>query len=366
MALLDDFSNGLKNIYGNGGPGDALIGLGMGLLSQRGVGRGLTAGLGNVAQMSDLSSQRKRQETLDKLAQERESRQAANQAWQQQWAQRQAEQQQHNADRSYNFQVGQAAQPPDEVRKAQWIAAHPQEAAAGGLINRAENDTAAKEKAIVNSRLQQGQSLGLTGDELNRYALTGQMASPNEKVTNDQANAALFSRRMAASNDILSDPKISQSGTGWGGAANKILESIPLAGNALVPKEYQQARQAQEDFINAVLRRESGAAISSGEYSHANRQYFPQPGDSEEVIRQKAANRENAMKGILGAASPGFQKSFATERSAQPQAASGSVGAAPAPKDALDKAREIIRLRPDMKKDVMNELLKSGVDPSGL
>lgn len=76
-SFMDQLGGGLRNLYGNGGAGDALISVGMGLLSQRGVGRGLAAGFQNAAAMSDLANQRQRQATLDKLAQGREERQAS-------------------------------------------------------------------------------------------------------------------------------------------------------------------------------------------------------------------------------------------------------------------------------------------------
>ena len=67
MPLLDDFTNGLKNIYGAGGAGDPLISIGMGLLSQRGVGRGLAAGFQNAAAMSQVANERSQQELRNKL-----------------------------------------------------------------------------------------------------------------------------------------------------------------------------------------------------------------------------------------------------------------------------------------------------------
>lgn len=60
----------------------------------------------------------------------------------------------------------------------------------------------------------------------------------------------------------------------------------------------QMYQQAKDNFINAVLRRESGAAIGKEEYVSANRQYFPQRGDSEAVIKQKRANRKRVEENI--------------------------------------------------------------------
>lgn len=64
----------------------------------------------------------------------------------------------------------------------------------------------------------------------------------------------------------------------------------------------QKAEQAQRDFINAVLRQESGAAIAESEFANAKKQYFPQPGDGKEVIAQKANNRKMAIQGFMNSA----------------------------------------------------------------
>lgn len=39
----------------------------------------------------------------------------------------------------------------------------------------------------------------------------------------------------------------------------------------------QQFEQAQRNFINSVLRQESGAAIADSEFENAKKQYFPMP-----------------------------------------------------------------------------------------
>jgi hypothetical protein len=67
-------------------------------------------------------------------------------------------------------------------------------------------------------------------------------------------------------------------------------------------KSYEQAKR---NFINATLRRESGAAISPSEFDSANAQYFPQVGDSPKIQEQKRRNREIAyamMKSEAGGA----------------------------------------------------------------
>lgn len=76
--------------------------------------------------------------------------------------------------------------------------------------------------------------------------------------------------------------------------------------NYLQSPEYLQFDQAKRDFVNALLRRESGAVISDAEFANAERQYFPQPGDPQEVVEQKRKNRENAIKGVAVGAGQGL------------------------------------------------------------
>ena len=118
-----------------------------------------------------------------------------------------------------------------------------------------------------------------------------------------QATAAGYADRMAQADAILSKPDLATVQTD---VVQKSMAGIPGVGNMLTSAEFQQADQAQRDFINAILRRESGAVISQSEFDNARRQYFPQLGDSKQVLRQKAANRRNAINGVARAAGPAY------------------------------------------------------------
>ena len=63
-------------------------------------------------------------------------------------------------------------------------------------------------------------------------------------------------------------------------------------------EDRKRIEQAERNFINAVLRKESGAAISPTEFDSAELQYFPQPGDTIEVIKQKKQNRQTVIDGM--------------------------------------------------------------------
>lgn len=80
------------------------------------------------------------------------------------------------------------------------------------------------------------------------------------------------------------------------------------APEALKSSGRKQFEQAQRNFINAVLRRESGAAISASEFENANQQYFPSPGDTPEVLAQKANNRALALASMKAASGKAYDQ----------------------------------------------------------
>jgi hypothetical protein len=67
----------------------------------------------------------------------------------------------------------------------------------------------------------------------------------------------------------------------------------------LQSSEVQQYNQAKLNFVNAVLRQESGAAISDSERTQYEKQYFPVPGDSAATIAQKAQNRAQVIQSYI-------------------------------------------------------------------
>lgn len=121
----------------------------------------------------------------------------------------------------------------------------------------------------------------------------------SQKQLSDEQKLSLgFTSRMSASNDIIGSNQ--NAGTSMRQA---IKSDVPVIGNYLVSDSRQQLEQAERDFVNAQLRRESGAAISSQEFDNARKQYFPQPGDGPNVLEQKAANRQRVIDGMKQSAS---------------------------------------------------------------
>jgi hypothetical protein len=68
--------------------------------------------------------------------------------------------------------------------------------------------------------------------------------------------------------------------------------------------EYQLARQAGDEFLQAILRKDTGAAITSDEQALYGVTYLPQPGDGPEVLEAKRAARQRAVAAINAGMSP--------------------------------------------------------------
>ena len=135
--------------------------------------------------------------------------------------------------------------------------------------------------------------------------------SAGGKFNEGQGKAAGFTDRMLQSEGILSglngEGGVQDQGTS---ALQTGLSAVPGVGNYLTSANRQKFEQAKRDFINAQLRRESGAAISPTEFDSANKQYFPTPGDSAEVIQQKAANRRAAVEAMGREGGPSYKPKF--------------------------------------------------------
>ena len=99
-----------------------------------------------------------------------------------------------------------------------------------------------------------------------------------------QWSAAQFGSRTKIAGDI-----IEELGPNFVGIASRGVGLVPAG---LRTDERQSFDQATRNFINATLRRESGAAIAPTEFVSANLQYIPQVGDTEAQLRQKTQNRK--------------------------------------------------------------------------
>lgn len=134
--------------------------------------------------------------------------------------------------------------------------------------------------------------------------------TPTQKLTEGESKDRGYVMRMAEAHKTITG--LENINEGFQGMVGGVAAGRPFirdsaAFNAIASSDRQKALQAQRNFVNAVLRRESGAVISDSEFQNAQRQYFPQPGDGPEVISQKRVNRMQAIEGMMTGAGRGFQ-----------------------------------------------------------
>jgi hypothetical protein len=151
------------------------------------------------------------------------------------------------------------------------------------------------------------------------------------KPTEAEQKAAGFAQRMEFSDQIAKDleSKVAAQqlagkdvGTMYPTARTQALGAVPFVGNYLEnigsSTQQQLYKNAQENWVRANLRKESGAVIGVDEMKDEIRTYFPQPGEKPEKIAQKQLLRQvtqNAMKTAAGTSYVPFDmKQFKKDR----------------------------------------------------
>ncbi len=139
----------------------------------------------------------------------------------------------------------------------------------------------------------------------------GANITPQKQATAAQETTALYANRIEQSNAIISqlDNTIAK--------MNPLVfqgqQMLPQFANVLKSGNFQSVDQAQRNFVNAVLRRESGAVISPQEFDNARQQYFTLPGDTPATIAQKKANRDLVQQGFISGAGQAYTPIVATD-----------------------------------------------------
>lgn len=131
-----------------------------------------------------------------------------------------------------------------------------------------------------------------------------------------ESKEAGYADRMAKAHLLLNN--LEGVNNGFSGQVGSLVQNnLPAqAANNLVSSDRQSLMQAQRGFINALLRRESGAVISPDEFRNYSQEYFPQPGEGPEIIAQKKAARETALEALMRGAGNRYQppKEYLTYR----------------------------------------------------
>lgn len=155
------------------------------------------------------------------------------------------------------------------------------------------------------------------------------------KLTEGQSKDMVYLRRGTAANNLLKTQggNLTMTGgtQGMRGMLDNAIRGLPFGfgegamGNAAVSGDRQQAEQSAREYLAAILRKDTGAAITSQEMDIYGRMYLPQPGDSDATLLQKERAREVALEAIGAGLGP--------ERAALAMPPAGDVfsGAVPPP-----------------------------------
>lgn len=117
------------------------------------------------------------------------------------------------------------------------------------------------------------------------------------KFTEAQSKDTVFATR--AEGALRALEPVAGALTGLGDRALD-LDPTGLARGALQSDAYQTARQSGDEFLQAILRKDTGAAITEQEQKLYGKTYLPQPGDNEAVLEFKRASRARAVEAIRG------------------------------------------------------------------
>lgn len=163
---------------------------------------------------------------------------------------------------------------------------------------------------------------------------------PEKDIKPDQSGAATYGRRVEqAEKDFESVAAGGYDPTTLGSAVQRKLPG------GVQSEAAKLQEQAERNFINAILRRESGSAIAASEFDSAEKQYFPRAGDTPKVVAQKKRNRDIALNGLKVAAGPAWDKVLPPDQAvaATPPPASGTAQAGTAkPKKIVQDGHEYI------------------------
>lgn len=139
----------------------------------------------------------------------------------------------------------------------------------------------------------------------------------NPKLTEQQSKDLVYYRRGSGALSTLD--QIADNLTSLPGAiADKVW-----GGNYLKSADYQKAQQSGMEFLQAILRKDTGAAITKQEQDEYGKVYLPQPGDGASVLLQKKEARARALEAIRKGLGPA--EILAGERPTETQGKTGRV-----------------------------------------
>ncbi len=133
-------------------------------------------------------------------------------------------------------------------------------------------------------------------------AVTFQQGGNIKPMTEGESKDAVFSTRAEGALPLID--QFGDSLTGQEGIVGGTVGQLPVVGNFAKSEGYQQAEQAGKEFLQAILRKDTGAAITADETSEYGSVYLPRPGDTKATLDQKKVSRRRALEAIKAGMPP--------------------------------------------------------------
>lgn len=148
-------------------------------------------------------------------------------------------------------------------------------------------------------------------------------------LTEAQSKDTVFVTRAAGALPIIDQ---------YGDALTSLTQSVggsaPIIGNYMKSTEFQQAEQAGKEFLQAILRKDTGAAITKEETDEYGSVYLPRPGDDPTTLEQKKQSRRRALSAIQAGLPP--QAILALEKAGVDLSAGAAAPQAPTGPTVID------------------------------
>jgi hypothetical protein len=155
----------------------------------------------------------------------------------------------------------------------------------------------------------------------------GNERSKSSDLKEYQTKDAMFAERLMRTNaeidKVMGFDPASKSYSGYDPtrATNNWAPDTGMVASLVNSAEWKQYQRSAREGIAAILRKDTGAAVTEAEWELYWPMLYPQPGDDTETVNQKRNAREAAMQALKGSSGPAFDQMF-------PNGPIGSTGAA--------------------------------------
>ncbi len=167
------------------------------------------------------------------------------------------------------------------------------------VIN-SERTTAGQPKMSMEEFLSSKRSNGLQVTTNPDGTTSISMGGAGPKLTEGQSKDAFYFIRGAGANDNLTANEGSLTSLG-----DTMANGIPVVGNFFTSDGFKNANRDGKEFLAAILRKDSGGAITPEEWSSYGPMYLPAPGDNPEQLANKREARARAMDALKAVSGPG-------------------------------------------------------------